>query len=68
MAALTLAPTRNVVILGGSYAGSRAAELLSRTLPSSHRVVVIDRQSHFNHLYLHPRRVFSSPVYSSEFH
>lgn len=25
-------------------AGARAAELLSRTLPSTHRVVVIDRQ------------------------
>ncbi|GAA5938540.1 hypothetical protein JCM3775_002154 [Rhodotorula graminis] len=49
------AATRNVVILGASYAGARAAELLSRTLPSTHRVVVIDRQTHFNHLYLHPR-------------
>ncbi|GAA5967323.1 hypothetical protein JCM3765_005601 [Sporobolomyces pararoseus] len=55
MVALTLPPTKNVVILGASYAGARAAELLSRTLPSTHRVVVIDRQSHFNHLYLHPR-------------
>ncbi|GAA5853693.1 hypothetical protein JCM3766R1_000592 [Sporobolomyces carnicolor] len=55
MVALTLPPTRNVVILGASYAGARAAELLSRSLPSTHRVVVIDRQSHFNHLYLHPR-------------
>ncbi|GAA5881251.1 hypothetical protein JCM16303_004864 [Sporobolomyces ruberrimus] len=55
MVGLTLPPTRNVVILGASYAGARAAELLSRTLPSTHRVVVIDRQSHFNHLYLHPR-------------
>ncbi|GAA6014387.1 hypothetical protein JCM10207_005444 [Rhodosporidiobolus poonsookiae] len=49
------AATRNVVVLGASYAGARAAELLSRTLPPSYRVVVIDRQSHFNHLYLHPR-------------
>ncbi|GAA6019820.1 hypothetical protein JCM11491_000283 [Sporobolomyces phaffii] len=55
MVARTLPPTRNVVVLGASYAGARAAELLSRTLPSTHRVVVIDRQSHFNHLYLHPR-------------
>lgn len=72
MVGLTLPPTRNVVILGASYAGefpltlllprgakisppfprsdplpssgARAAELLSRTLPSTHRVVVIDRQ------------------------
>ncbi|BGP26297.1 hypothetical protein JCM10295v2_005243 [Rhodotorula toruloides] len=47
--------TKNVVVLGTSYAGSHAAELLARTLPPSHRVVVVDRQSHFNHLYLHPR-------------
>ncbi|GAA5922678.1 hypothetical protein JCM1841_001101 [Sporobolomyces salmonicolor] len=47
--------TRNVIVCGASYAGARAAELLSRTLPPTHRVVVIDRQSHFNHLYLHPR-------------
>ncbi|GAA5893934.1 hypothetical protein JCM6882_003132 [Rhodosporidiobolus microsporus] len=55
MVALPAAPTRNIVILGASYAGARAAELLSRTLPAGFRVVVIDRQSHFNHLYLHPR-------------
>ncbi|GAA5846077.1 hypothetical protein JCM11251_003703, partial [Rhodosporidiobolus azoricus] len=55
MVAVSPAPTRNIVILGASYAGARAAELLSRTLPQGFRVVVIDRQSHFNHLYLHPR-------------
>ncbi|POY70925.1 hypothetical protein BMF94_6103 [Rhodotorula taiwanensis] len=47
--------TKNVLVLGCSYAGARAAKLLSDTLPASHRVVVIDRQSHFNHLYLQPR-------------
>ncbi|SCV71312.1 BQ2448_2900 [Microbotryum intermedium] len=46
---------RNVIILGGSYSGARAAELLSQTLPITHRVILIDRQSHFNHLYLFPR-------------
>ncbi|GAA5976385.1 hypothetical protein JCM11641_005997 [Rhodosporidiobolus odoratus] len=55
MVAASSVPTRNVVILGASYAGARAAEVLSRTLPASYRVVCIDRQSHFNHLYLHPR-------------
>ncbi|KAK4696862.1 apoptosis-inducing factor 2, partial [Phenoliferia sp. Uapishka_3] len=40
--------TRNVIVLGGSYAGSRAAELLAKSLPSTHRVVLVDRQSHFN--------------------
>ncbi|SCZ91252.1 BZ3500_MvSof-1268-A1-R1_Chr1-2g01287 [Microbotryum saponariae] len=46
---------RNVIILGGSYSGARAAGLLSQTLPITHRVILIDRQSHFNHLYLFPR-------------
>ncbi|KAK4052485.1 hypothetical protein OIV83_002287 [Microbotryomycetes sp. JL201] len=48
-------PPINVVVLGGSYAGGRAAELLAKTLPDYARVVLIDRQSHFNHLYLFPR-------------
>ncbi|KAL8293564.1 hypothetical protein RQP46_000265 [Phenoliferia psychrophenolica] len=46
---------RNVVVLGGSYAGSRAAELLAKTLPSTHRVILVERQSSFRHLYLFPR-------------
>ncbi|KAK4057017.1 hypothetical protein OIO90_001917 [Microbotryomycetes sp. JL221] len=45
----------NVVVLGGSYAGGRAAELLAKTLPDYARVILIDKQSHFNHLYLFPR-------------
>ncbi|GAA6037498.1 hypothetical protein JCM8097_008218 [Rhodosporidiobolus ruineniae] len=55
MIAKVIPPTRNVVVLGCAYAGGRAADLLARTLPTGYRVVVIDRQSHFNHLYLHPR-------------
>lgn len=32
-------------------AGSRAAQLLAEQLPKDYRVILIDRQSHFNHLY-----------------
>lgn len=32
-------------------AGSRAASFLAEKLPSNYRVILIDRQSHFNHLY-----------------
>ncbi|KAH7100976.1 FAD/NAD(P)-binding domain-containing protein [Auriculariales sp. MPI-PUGE-AT-0066] len=46
---------KNVVVLGAAYAGARSAKLLARSLPDSHRVVVIDKNSHFNHLYLFPR-------------
>ncbi|KAM0752732.1 FAD/NAD(P)-binding domain-containing protein [Meredithblackwellia eburnea MCA 4105] len=47
--------TKNVVVIGASYAGAHAAEVLTKSLPQSHRVVLIDRQSHFNHLYIFPR-------------
>ncbi|SGZ30921.1 BQ5605_C046g12272 [Microbotryum silenes-dioicae] len=55
---------RNVIILGGSYSGARAAELFSQTLPITHRVILIDRQSNYlvnacpcgvRNLYLFPR-------------
>ncbi|KAI5481866.1 hypothetical protein MNV49_000143 [Pseudohyphozyma bogoriensis] len=52
---MPVAPLKNVVVLGASYSGARAAELLAKTLPDTHRVVLIDRQSHFNHLYIFPR-------------
>lgn len=46
---------KTVIVLGGSYSGSRAAELLAKSLPKGYRIVLIERQSHFNHLYLLPR-------------
>ncbi|TIC31515.1 FAD/NAD(P)-binding domain-containing protein [Wallemia mellicola] len=52
---MTAAVTRNVLVLGGSYAGGRAARLLSQQLPPTHRVILIDRNSHHNHLYVFPR-------------
>lgn len=44
----TTSSTRTVVVLGASYGGARAARLLSQSLPSGWRVVVIDRNSHMN--------------------
>lgn len=46
---------QNVIVLGASYAGAHAAEVLARDLPPTHRVVLIDRTSHFQHIYLWPR-------------
>lgn len=40
--------TKNVVVLGGSYGGMHAATVLAQRLPPSHRVVLIERNSHFN--------------------
>ncbi|KAI0668115.1 FAD/NAD-P-binding domain-containing protein [Trametes maxima] len=44
-----------VAVLGASYGGARAAQLLAQGLPDSWRVVLIDRNSHMNHLYVLPR-------------
>ncbi|KAL4993020.1 hypothetical protein BDV10DRAFT_200069 [Aspergillus recurvatus] len=46
---------KNVVIIGGSYAGIHLARRLSETLPTGYKAVLIERNSHFNHLYVFPR-------------
>ncbi|KAL4751797.1 hypothetical protein BDW72DRAFT_212564 [Aspergillus terricola var. indicus] len=46
---------KNVVIIGGSYAGIHLARRLSETLPTGYKAVLIERNSHFNHLYAFPR-------------
>ncbi|MCO5549511.1 hypothetical protein L7F22_002983 [Adiantum nelumboides] len=51
----TSTSTKNVIVLGGSYGGMHAATVLANKLPPSHRVILIERNSHFNHLYVFPR-------------
>jgi NADH dehydrogenase FAD-containing subunit len=48
---------RNIVIVGASFAGNRAAELLTSCLPpnSRYRVVVIEPNSHFQFTWVLPR-------------
>ncbi|KZT69492.1 iron uptake cluster protein [Daedalea quercina L-15889] len=46
---------KTVVVLGVSYGGAHAARTLSQKLPKGWRVVCIDRNTHFNHLYALPR-------------
>lgn len=46
---------QNVVVVGGSYVGMRAAKELASILPASHRVLLIEPHSHFNHLFVFPR-------------
>ncbi|WFD34442.1 hypothetical protein MCUN1_001283 [Malassezia cuniculi] len=46
---------QNVVVLGGSYGGLHAAMVLATKLPPTHRVLLIERNTHFNHLYVFPR-------------
>lgn len=40
--------TKTVVVLGAAYAGRRCAQVLGASLPADWRVVVIDRNTHFN--------------------
>ncbi|OSC99602.1 FAD/NAD(P)-binding domain-containing protein [Trametes coccinea BRFM310] len=46
---------KTVAVLGASYGGARVACLLANGLPQNWRVVLIDRNSHMNHLYVLPR-------------
>ena len=46
---------KNIVIIGGSYAGTWLARRLGETLPTGYRAVLIERNSHFNHLFAFPR-------------
>ncbi|GAA6039527.1 hypothetical protein JCM8097_008368 [Rhodosporidiobolus ruineniae] len=49
-------PRKNIVIVGGSYVGQGLASELLKVLDSTtHRVVIIDRNSHFGHLFAYPR-------------
>ncbi|KAI0354558.1 FAD/NAD(P)-binding domain-containing protein [Trametes cingulata] len=48
-------PLRTVAVLGASYGGARAAHILAHGLPPHWRVVLVDRNSHMNHLYVLPR-------------
>ncbi|KAK7028574.1 apoptosis-inducing factor B [Favolaschia claudopus] len=46
---------KTVVVLGGAYGGARAAQLIAAGLPDGWRIVLIDRNSHVNHVYILPR-------------
>ncbi|KAJ7855828.1 hypothetical protein B0H13DRAFT_1727879 [Mycena leptocephala] len=49
------APSKTVVVLGASYGGARAAQVIAAGLPEGWRLVLIDRNSHLNHVYILPR-------------
>ncbi|KAL1689997.1 hypothetical protein GGG16DRAFT_92879, partial [Schizophyllum commune] len=49
---------KNIVVLGAAYGGQAAAKILAEgvsKLSGNWRVVVIDRNTHFNHVYAFPR-------------
>lgn len=42
-------------LTGSASPGTRAAQILAQELPQEWRIVLIDRNTHFNHLYVLPR-------------
>ncbi|WVQ78398.1 hypothetical protein IAT38_000484 [Cryptococcus sp. DSM 104549] len=48
-------PMRTVVVLGTSYGGCNASKILAEGLPPNWRLIAIDRNTHFNHVYAFPR-------------
>ncbi|KAJ7583853.1 FAD/NAD-P-binding domain-containing protein [Mycena floridula] len=50
-----IAATKNVVVVGGSYVGMRAVESIASRLSATHKTVLIEKNSHFQHLFAFPR-------------
>ncbi|KAJ7484102.1 hypothetical protein B0H11DRAFT_2020170 [Mycena galericulata] len=50
-----LPTAQNVVVVGGSFAGMLLASRLSRTLPTGYKVIMIEKNSHFNFSWTFPR-------------
>jgi NADH dehydrogenase FAD-containing subunit len=50
-----LPSTLNVLVIGGSYTGIHLAKRLAESLPTGYKVVLVERKSHFNHLFNFPR-------------
>jgi hypothetical protein len=44
-------PTKTIAVLGAAYGGARAAKLISDSLPEGWKLVVVERNSHFNREY-----------------
>lgn len=52
---LPLPQTKNVVVVGGSFTGYYTVKRLTETLPTGYRVVLIEKNSHFNYVFAFPR-------------
>lgn len=48
-------PLPNIVVVGGSYVGVMAAKQLAQAFHSQYRVLLIEKNSHFQHLFAFPR-------------
>ncbi|EFR04579.1 oxidoreductase [Nannizzia gypsea CBS 118893] len=46
---------KNVVVIGGSFSGVYLTQKLVQSLPTGYRVVLVDKNSHFNYTFNFPR-------------
>ncbi|EJT99770.1 FAD/NADP-binding domain-containing protein [Dacryopinax primogenitus] len=45
----------NIVVVGGSYVGGKAVEFIAAAMHNTHKVVLVEKNSHFQHLFAFPR-------------
>ncbi|KAF3037592.1 hypothetical protein E8E11_005703 [Didymella keratinophila] len=55
-------PPKNVVVVGGSYVGLNLAEALAKQSGDKFRVLLIEKNSHFQHLFAFPRYALTTKV------
>ncbi|KAF9906244.1 hypothetical protein EC991_000871 [Linnemannia zychae] len=51
----TAIPKKNVVIIGGSCVAIAASLEAKKLLPSTHRIIIIEKHSHFHYMFAFPR-------------
>ena len=54
--------TKNVIVIGGSYVGLNTAESLANASQGRFRVLLIEKNSHFQHLFAFPRYAVTTKV------
>ncbi|KAF2847412.1 FAD/NAD(P)-binding domain-containing protein [Plenodomus tracheiphilus IPT5] len=52
----------NVVVIGGSYVGLNLAESLATSAQGRYRILLVEKNSHFQHLFAFPRYAITSRV------
>jgi NADH dehydrogenase FAD-containing subunit len=57
---MTTATPKNVIVIGGSYVGLNVAESLAKASNDQFRVLLVEKNSHFQHLFAFPRYALST--------
>ena len=55
-------PLRNIIVIGGSYVGVNTAQQLATAFSGRLRILLIEKNSHFQHLFAFPRFAITSAV------